>query len=420
MHWQLRLLGLITIFVDKNRKDAISFLSAAAGVTENLSVYRSVDPPLPLNESTSKSGEKRAVHVSLANSKSFRMVTVSTVSEKTMIELWDAKSGALLWEKGDIKQHYHVCPPRFSGDGRYVVVYDGNWVEVVNAHSAQSTGVVAEKAIHPVAVAVGNNGTSLALSRNDLGDRGFGTGAQFEKSFLNGGRSPIDLVSTCNFYNVQLCYAADGTRLFMAAHTGTTTQDNRVIVMCWDVKTGNVLGHNVCGGKGSSIRAPLLPISRLAMSNGVETSGVVLKVDGRRWFDYEDDYMYDSDDSSKCEKVTTFITYTSECVLNGTHAAEHHEAVCAVVGDEIVIIQNRNYLWSWQGGLTDPKRKSRNDFEAMPASSSINAFALSDERFTIATSYPPKLVFLSTKVNVSNAGSIVLSKGWKRKQPDSY
>ena len=66
------------------------------------------------------------------------------------------------------------------------------------------------------ALAVGSNGTSLALSRDDLEERGFGPGALFENSFLDEGRSPIDLVSTCGFSDVQLCYS--GNCLVLVGH----------------------------------------------------------------------------------------------------------------------------------------------------------------------------------------------------------
>jgi len=196
----------------------------------------------------------------LTNSQSFRVVTVSEISEYAtyyLIELWDAASGSLLWEKEVERTIFtKIVQPSFSEDGKYLVVYDDNWVEIVNAHSAQSTGVVPTRGCEPVALAVANNGKSLAVANNTLEAKGFGPGALFEKSFLDEGRSPIDLISLCGFSSVQLCYASNGSDLIMAGHFQKTYHE-RVVMIFWDVKSCSTLRHVVCGSKGSRIDGPI-------------------------------------------------------------------------------------------------------------------------------------------------------------------
>lgn len=392
-----------------------------------MSEFRQVRHSQPFHvDSKSRSGkqleEASFVHFALANSHSFRVVTVtgSAYSARRLIELWDAGSGSLLWEKeGEYSSYYaaNSSNPRFSEDGRYLAVYDGNWVEIINAHSAQSTGVVAVNAFQPHAVALGNDGTSLALSRADLEERGFGPGALFEKSFLDEGKSPIDLVLTSGFSDVQLCYASDGNRLVMAGHFDET-RDKRVVLMFWDVKSCKTISHGVYGEKGSSIDGPLLPVHNL---DGMELSGVILRLDNRRWINiYNDsDFEYDEDNEDRCEKLTTFTTFTSEGKQNGNYVTEHEQAVCAVTHDGLVFIKNRNYLWSWKGGSTEPKRMGRIDFKTMPTCSNIKTFALSKGRLTLSSRYPHSLVFLGVEgqgIRKNHVGSIVLGK--KRKTPD--
>jgi hypothetical protein len=75
-------LGLVALFVDKNRHDPVSFVSAATVGSENLSVFRTVLPSRKFHvDSKSGSGkplEKNSfVWFVLANSQSFRVVTVS-------------------------------------------------------------------------------------------------------------------------------------------------------------------------------------------------------------------------------------------------------------------------------------------------------------------------------------------------------
>lgn len=341
-------------------------------------------------------------------------------SNWSLIELWDAGTGSLLWEKEGKTQFdgpMIIPQPRFSEDGRYLVVYDGTWVEIVNAHSAQSTGVVAVKGFIPEALTVGNNGTSIAISRGDLGNRGFGPGALFEKSFLDEDRSPIDLVSTCSFTAVQLCYVSDGDRLVLVGHF-TEPHLARVVLMIWDVKSGSTIHHSICGEKLSSIDGPIFPITHIQG----KTAGFVITLNERRWMKCydEDDYDYDENNTKICEKLTTFNTFTSEGLDNGTHVAEHKKAVCGVVGDEIVIIKNRNYLWSWKGGIGEPTRIGRIDFEGMPRSERIFAFAMSHGRFTISSRYDPTgLVFLGVEEpKQESIASIVLTKKSKRKASD--
>jgi hypothetical protein len=339
----------------------------------------------------------------LANSHSFRVATVSGLWDLTQrfIELWDARSGSLLWEKEvEVLRCTNNLQPRFSEDGRYLVVYDGNWIEVVN--SAQSTGVVAANDCRPVAVAVANNRTRLAVADCNLGKRGFGPGALFEKSFLDEGRSPIDLISTCDFYDIELCYASDGDCLIMAGHC----HEARVVVMFWDVKSGSTLNHVVCGAKGSSIEGPIFPIRMTQDFGGVEIYGVVLRLDDRRWFNEHDDENY--------ENITTFTTITSEGKLNGKYVAEHQKVVFAFTRSELIFLQNRNYLWSWKGGRTQPKRMGRIDYKDMLPSKDILGFALSKGYLTLlAETVSPSLVFLGSQEQIAeerNIGSILLSK----------
>ena len=137
------------------------------------------------------------IYFCLANSESFRVVTVSGKfsppylrNGPILFELWDAHTGALLWEKDGIGhgRDWSHAYPRFSENGKYLVVYDGAWVEILNAYSAQSTGSVNAATIPrpPTALAIGNDGICLALARNDLEERGIGPGVLFEKSFLGG------------------------------------------------------------------------------------------------------------------------------------------------------------------------------------------------------------------------------------------
>jgi hypothetical protein len=78
------------------------------------------------------------------------LVTVSVFESSApgLIELSDARSGPLLWEKEVEGNYFRDFPyPRFSEDGKYLVVYDGNWIEIINAHSGQGTGVVPAKVL---------------------------------------------------------------------------------------------------------------------------------------------------------------------------------------------------------------------------------------------------------------------------------
>jgi hypothetical protein len=138
---------------DKNNEDSVSFLSAASGGSENLSVFREDLPSQPLLEnSISRSGKPLAksarVLFCLVNSHGFRLVTVSGFESSApgLIELSDARSGPLLWEK-EVEGTYFWDVPyrRFSEDGKYLAVYDGNWMEIINALSGQGTGVVPAK-----------------------------------------------------------------------------------------------------------------------------------------------------------------------------------------------------------------------------------------------------------------------------------
>jgi hypothetical protein len=288
----------------------------------------------------------------LANSQAFCVVTVSGVYSDThrLIELWDARSGSLRWEKEveGLPYSRRAAPePRFSENGKYLVVYDGNWVEIVNTYSAHSTGVVAAAAFRPLALAIGNNETGLAVARNNLEERGFGLGALFEKSFLGEGQCPVDLVSTCGLSGVELCYVSDGDRLVMAGNY-KDTRKGRVLVMFWDAKSCTPLNHHVCGEKGSSIDGPILPIPPIMEIKGVDIAGVILRLDDRRWFNIydDDDYDYDSDNPDKGEFLTTFTIFMPEGVRNGKHVAEHKKVVCEIAGSEIIFIQDRCYLWS--------------------------------------------------------------------------
>jgi hypothetical protein len=322
----------------------------------------------------------------------------------------------------EVKHLWKPCQPSFSENGNYLVVYDGNWVEIVNAHSAQSTGVIAAKDCQPVALAVGNNGTRLAVANDELEIMGFGPGALFKKSFLDEERSPIDLVSTCGFRDVQICYASDGDRLIMAGHF-TETYEARVVVMFWDVKSCSTLSHIVCGERGSSIDGPIFPIRLTEGYGRVENYGVVLRLDDRRWFDaYYQEESY-ADDEEHYEKITTFITFTSEGKQNGKYIAEHRKVVCGIAGSELIFLQNRNHLWSWKGGGVRPKRMGRIDYKDMPPLKDILGFVLSKGRLTlVAKNDPPSLVFLGGQEHVvgeRKVGSIFLSnKVSKRKVRD--
>jgi hypothetical protein len=95
-------------------------------------------------------------------------------------------------------------------------------------------------------------------------------------SFLEGW-SPIDLVSTCGFHNVELYYASDCDRLIMGHFE--ETYEPRVVV----IKLCSTLNHVVCGAKGTSIEG----IRVTQGYCGVENYGVVLRLDDRRWYDDE-------------------------------------------------------------------------------------------------------------------------------------
>src|SRR5579859_4084151 len=165
--------GQVTLFVDKNNGDSISFLSAATGYSDVLNVFRPVLPSQRFQLNSISRGGKQlhkysSVIFSLANSHSFRVVTVSGYrpDSRRLIELWDARSGSLMWEKEAEGWEYRILPePRFSEDGRYLVIYDGNWIEIVNANTAQTAGVITAKDYRVGALAVANDGTSVAVSR---------------------------------------------------------------------------------------------------------------------------------------------------------------------------------------------------------------------------------------------------------------
>jgi hypothetical protein len=125
--------------------------------------------------------------------------------------------------------------------------------------------------VKPRALAIANNGTSLAIANYNLERKGFGPGAFFEKSVLHEGRYPIDLVSTSGLEHVQLCYAADGDRLIMA---GKFTEVHRgtVVVIFWDVKSCTTLKHFECGGNGSLIDGPIFLI--LGYNSGPNTGNL--------------------------------------------------------------------------------------------------------------------------------------------------
>jgi hypothetical protein len=102
-------LGLVALFVDKNRHDRVSFVSAATVCSENLSVFRTVLPSRKFHvDSKSGSGkplEKNSfVWFVLANSQSFRVVTVSGDynSERRLIELWGGVGHATVGKEGGI------------------------------------------------------------------------------------------------------------------------------------------------------------------------------------------------------------------------------------------------------------------------------------------------------------------------------
>jgi hypothetical protein len=68
-----------------------------------------------------------------------------------------------------------------SEDGKYLRVYDGNWIEIINAQSGQGTGVVPAKVCKPQALAIANNGTSLTIANYNLERKDFRSGDIFRK-----------------------------------------------------------------------------------------------------------------------------------------------------------------------------------------------------------------------------------------------
>src|SRR5579859_2000685 len=93
-------LGLVTLFVDKSQHDSISFLSAATGGSENLSIFRTVSPSQPFHVASDSRSINTYASFNVANSYSFRVVTIFRRHDGGfLIELWDARSGSLMWEK---------------------------------------------------------------------------------------------------------------------------------------------------------------------------------------------------------------------------------------------------------------------------------------------------------------------------------
>ena len=177
----------------------------------------------------------------------------------------------------------------------------------------------------------------------------------------------------------------------------------------------------MCGGKGNVINGTLVPFANIGVGTSASTSGVLLRLRDVRWFDEynEDEHTYDPNDWSKYETVTAFITFTPDGKQSGEHLAEHRKAICAVSEGQFVFIKNRNYVWSWKGGGTEPVRIGRIEFKDMPPADNIRSFALSKDCLTLSTRFPSALVFLCVKrpaMREEDMGSIVLGK--KRKTPD--
>lgn len=185
----------------------------------------------------------------------------------------------------------------------------------------------------------------------------------------------------------------------------------RIVLMFWDVNSCKTISHSVCGKIGSSIDGPLLPVHNLEGQGRLESSGIILKLDERRWFNVydESDYEYD-EDVNQCERLTTFTTFTSEGKQNGNHVAEHLKALCAVAESGLVFIKNRNYLWSWKGGRTEPKRMGRTEFKNMPSGIELQTFALSKGCLTLSSGCMDFLSVDGHAVRGNDAGSIVLGK----------
>jgi len=359
------------------------------------------------------------IYFSLANSESFRVVTVSGKfsppylrNGPILFELWDAHTGALLWEKDGIGhgRDWSHAYPRFSENGKYLVVYDGAWVEILNAYSAQSTGSVNAATIPrpPTALAIGNDGICLALARNDLEERGIGPGVLFEKSFLGGGHSEVDLVSTCGFRNVSLCYISED-RLVMAGNFNADGR-SKVIVIFWDTKSGQTLNQVVCGREGC-LMGPILPLKSLQVHGRGTSNGVMIPQHDIRvlWQASEDSSDGGESDTLESgykdiEYIKTFTTYTSEGKWNGRHIVELGKAVAGVVGGKLVILKNRNYLCAWNGFRnTQPRRVGRIDLKTMPNTQQMSSFAISEDRLTLSqTGSPASLIFLSSRAETQS------------------
>jgi len=439
----------VEVFVEKGRKssESISFLSAATSPPVNLRIFRWTPPyeqQFQVN-SKSRSGKKffdnTQVLFSLANSETSRIVTGCQLwpsSVSILIQLWDAREGSLLWEKeGTSSDEAHwiaKAHPRFSENGKYLAVYDGTWIEILNSHSAQSTGSIlaATASDPPKALAVGNNGINLALARNGLENRGIGPGALFEKSPLEEGRFKVDLVSICGLGLVSLCYASED-RLVLAGNL-LDVLAYKVVVFFWDTRTGQALNHVVCGREGL-LHGSIFPLNKLRVPGKGPSSGVVIPLKDSRvlWnseFELGDDGGDDANFEAgfqETEDLTTFTTYTSQGEWTGRHICARDKAVIGVVGGEIIILKNRYYLYSWDGsGNTQLRRIGRIDLKSMPMENQIASFALSDDCLTLTIKgTPASLVFLSSNNGAQSKksekmGPIVLSKSrTKRKAPGS-
>jgi hypothetical protein len=280
------------------------------------------------------SEQKRpSIYSAVFNALNSRIVTISGTVSTRCIRLWNVASGALLWSKEQplTDGRNQLAEPSFSEGGGYLVVPDWNCVEILDAHSAQTTSVIPIKEFQPAKVAVSANGKGLALVRHGSTQiKGHGTGALFEKSHLNEGQQPVDLVSISGLSNIKICYMADGRRLFM----GARFHDMGVIVMCWAVESCRTLNHIKCGYKGSSIVGSIYPIG------WGETSGVILRLDDQR---------PDKDYNIYTEHVSTFITFSSEGREVGRYVTDPYEVAYGVTKDKVIFLKDGRYLWTWNG-----------------------------------------------------------------------
>lgn len=198
------------------------------------------------------------------------------------MKLWDI-SGEMLWEPGErrfvsaLKEH---VSPTFSEDGKYLGVFLGSSVEIVDARWATSSGIISIgstdispssestdlNGLNVKAIAVFENGRSLAACfPGQDGDDIVLTKLRFRQQ--GSGTKPVDIVRFYGVSQVGIVYLAKGCRLIFVGKLDNPNQAlPPMIGVTWDVRTRVKLqvfkfGQPLVLGHQISLNAPLYVVN---------------------------------------------------------------------------------------------------------------------------------------------------------------